>query len=230
MILESDVKKGSRKKISPLISRQDYAYNEIKRMIAEGELSKEERIVERQVSEALGLSRVPVREALLRLNAEGMLVSIPRGGFMVKAYTKQEVIELYQLRDAIESYSAKLAAESGSDEDIQTCVAVHAKLKSMDCNSDYAEYDELFHRSILKACGNVRITEIFNVLHYQHLCLTEPELGYETNASDDFNSIVKTHGKVVQALKDRNGAAAAAAMSEHINQALKGYLMMMKGE
>ncbi|MFI4913063.1 MAG: GntR family transcriptional regulator [Sedimentisphaeraceae bacterium JB056] len=219
MILKSDDKKNE-----TTVTRQDYAYKELKLMIANGIISKEERLVERQVSEALGLSRVPVREALLRLNAEGVLVSLPKGGFMVKRYSDKEIVELYQLRDAVESYSAKLAAEKDSNDDIKVCINIHSKLEKLrGTGLKYSEYDELFHRSILKAGGNDRMTEIFDILHYQHVCFTVKDIGIrsETGSLDE---VIESHSKILEAIKRHDGEAAAAAMSEHINKAMKGYL------
>ncbi|MFI4910069.1 MAG: GntR family transcriptional regulator [Sedimentisphaeraceae bacterium JB056] len=230
MMLKAACKPNNKKRIPPEISRQDYVYNELKQMIADGVISKEERLVERQISEALGLSRVPVREALLRLNAEGVLVSLPKGGFMVKRYTAKEIVELYQLRDAIESYSAKLAAEIGTQEDIQTCIGIHSKLESLrGTEQNYSEYDELFHRAILKAGGNQRMSEIFDILHYQHVCLTIEDMGYGSE-TDFMDEVIESHGCILDAIKRRDGDAAAIAMSEHINKARKGFLNFMEGE
>jgi DNA-binding GntR family transcriptional regulator len=224
MILKQAYIEKTGRKLSPAISRQDYVYDELKRMIAEGVISKEERLVERQISEVLGLSRVPVREALLRLNAEGIIESLPKGGFMVKNYTPKEIIELYQLRDAVESYSAKLAAEKDSNSDIQVCIDIHAKLESLKgTGAKYSEYDELFHRSILKAGGNERMTEIFDILHYQHVCFTVEDIGVRS-VSGSFDEVVESHSKILEAIKRHDGEAAAAAMSEHINKAMQGYL------
>ena len=229
MILRDRVRRAADNKISPLVSRQDYAYDMIKKMIMEGVIEKEERIVERQISEALGLSRVPVREALLRLSAEGVLVSIPKGGFVVRSYTKDEVINLYQLRDAVESYAARLAAMNGKKEDIALCEAMHENIRKVgETQFEYFEYDELFHRSILKASGNNRMTELFDILHYQHICLTGNDLGFKPQ-NNMASEVVRDHGKVLEAIKNREPEAAAAAMSHHINCALNGVLKIIEG-
>src|SRR5215213_9453256 len=82
-------------------------------LVLEGKLKPGERVSELQMVERLGVSRTPVRMALVRLQEEGLLEGIPSGGFAVKAFTEREVFEAIEIRGTLEGLAARLAAERG---------------------------------------------------------------------------------------------------------------------
>ena len=94
------------------------AYEALKRGIVEGRFVPGQRLVEQRLAEGFGVSRTPVREALLRLEAEG-LVSVERNrGAQVRALTEEEVGDLYDVRARLEAYAAELAAERADEHDV----------------------------------------------------------------------------------------------------------------
>src|ERR1700684_2994819 len=82
-------------------------------LILSGRLRPGERISELQAVETTGVSRTPVRMALVRLEEEGLLEAIPSGGFMVKAFTERDIYDAIEVRGALEGLAARLAAERG---------------------------------------------------------------------------------------------------------------------
>ena len=82
-------------------------------LILSGRLRPSERISELQAVETTGVSRTPVRMALVRLEEEGLLEAIPSGGFMVKAFTERDILDSIELRGALEGLAARFAAERG---------------------------------------------------------------------------------------------------------------------
>src|SRR5712672_1689938 len=82
-------------------------------LILSGRLRPGERISELQAVESTGVSRTPVRMALVRLEAEGLLAAIPSGGFMVKAFSERDILDSIELRGTLEGLAARFAAERG---------------------------------------------------------------------------------------------------------------------
>jgi len=85
----------------------------LRELVLRGELRPGERVSELQMVERLGVSRTPVRMALVRLEEEGLLDAIPSGGFAVKAFSEREVLEAIEIRGTLEGLAARLAAERG---------------------------------------------------------------------------------------------------------------------
>src|SRR3712207_9361547 len=85
----------------------------LRELVLRGELNPGERVSELQMVERLGVSRTPVRMALVRLEEEGLLEAIPSGGFAVRAFSEREVFEAIEIRGTLEGLAARLAAERG---------------------------------------------------------------------------------------------------------------------
>ena len=82
----------------------DQVYDQILHAIENGLIAPADRIVQEKLADELMVSRTPVREALLRLQQEGILTAVDRGGFTIRQATPREIIELYQAREAVEGY------------------------------------------------------------------------------------------------------------------------------
>ena len=96
---------------------KDHVYDYISQQILEGNLKPSESINESDISEALSVSRTPVREALIQLSCEGMLENVPRKGFILKGTTEKEAAELYQIIGALDALSATLSYDVLSEND-----------------------------------------------------------------------------------------------------------------
>jgi DNA-binding GntR family transcriptional regulator len=91
----------------------DFVYRQIFDAVVSGQIPPGERLVQEVLAEEMDVSRTPVREALLRLETEGILEASERGGFLVRSLDLDEVRATYELRAAVEGYSARLVAERG---------------------------------------------------------------------------------------------------------------------
>ncbi|WP_129678146.1 GntR family transcriptional regulator [Candidatus Chloroploca sp. Khr17] len=96
-----------------------HAYQQIRRRILDGELRPSSPLSEHQLAVTLQLSRTPVREALKRLEKEGLVRSIPSRGTFITELTAHDILEIYQVRECLESLAARIAAEQMSPSDIQ---------------------------------------------------------------------------------------------------------------
>jgi DNA-binding GntR family transcriptional regulator len=216
---------------------QERVYARIRDMVLSGELRQGERIVERQLAEKVGSSRVPVREALLRLSSDGLLTSVPRWGYQVRKYDMIDVIELYDLREAIEGQAIRLICERATDEQIEKIVLAHEKMKKYveqlrDGRDDKTgDYDDAFHYAILNASGNSRFVRIFSVFNDEHICLMRGELGLHQLAVDRsklYQEVQEKHQEIVDAIIVRDANRAERVLREHIRDAKRDVEELMR--
>jgi len=143
------------------LSNTQRAYNELKRRILDNEMPAGYQALEQELAELLGMSRTPVREALIRLANEGMVEVRPRHGMRVLPISAQDMREIYDVLTSLESTAAELVARNGlSQERLET---LNGAVRDMDdaLGADdmiaWAEADERFHALLVEYCGNERL-------------------------------------------------------------------------
>jgi DNA-binding GntR family transcriptional regulator len=142
----------------PLMSMVDSAYEQIRRRILDNEWLPGHRALEHEVATELGMSRTPVREALMRLQNEGLVEVIPRHGMRVLPVSATDMQEIYQILTALECMAAELvAARRPSVKELSPLVdatkAMDAALKAEDLDA-WAAADERFHQHLVDLAGN----------------------------------------------------------------------------
>ena len=133
------------------------------------------RATEAEVAGLLGMSRTPVREALLKLQSDGLIEITPRHGITILPIYAHDLREIYELLCSLESTAVELLCKRGLDPDAPLFIALHeinqnmaSALESSDMLA-WAELDGAFHRLMVENCGNSRITKvIFNIWDQQH--------------------------------------------------------------
>jgi DNA-binding GntR family transcriptional regulator len=167
------------------------------------------------LSEELGVSRGPLREAIGRLAAEGLVTVRPRRGAVVRSLSKDEFLELYQVREALEMMAVRLAVPRLAAPEIEELEALIATM------GDHAEKDEVaeffeanmaFHARIVEASGNATLQELYGQLvgrmgRYRMRSLT---------LRGNLQRSVAEHGAILRAAKRGDIDRAAHLMSEHI--------------
>src|SRR3546814_14432266 len=121
------------------------------------------RLDERQLSQVLGVSRTPIREAMSLLEQEGFVRTVPRRGIFVVRKTKAEIIEMIYIWAALESMSARLATQRASDEAIASLRPLFTGFERSRPNEHMAEYSEAtvaFHQATLRPGGSKMIDEL----------------------------------------------------------------------
>jgi DNA-binding GntR family transcriptional regulator len=147
----------------PLVRNASVAATElIREAILDGRLEPGKRLKEEELARELGISRTPVREALLMLQAEGLIMTVPNRGAVVRAHDAEDLQDLYQLRALLEGYAARLAALRISEEEVErlgeSCDRFEA-LESEDVR-ELVKENLLFHNAILAAAGSARLTSM----------------------------------------------------------------------
>lgn len=148
---------------SPPLSMAEGVARYLEEKIIQNELKPKTRLVERNLAESLGVSRISIREAFRILALSGLVKIIPRKGAQVTAITKQEVEEIYTLRIYLVGLAAKLAARNMGPEDMQELKKITKQMGEKSRKNDLKSYFVLhlkFHRLLSQAGGNQRLSEI----------------------------------------------------------------------
>lgn len=144
-------------------SLKDKVYLFLKDEIARGNLKPGERIKEKEIAKQFDISRTPIREALLQLEAEGFVKFLPRRGIIVRELTVKEITDVWQTIGVLEGGAAALAAARMNKRDLSTLEGLTKKMEKALDEEDYDEYNRLnlrFHETFLKKCGNEQLYEI----------------------------------------------------------------------
>jgi DNA-binding GntR family transcriptional regulator len=198
-------------------SFRDLAYAALKRAITAMDIydhAQEIRLDERRLSEGLGVSRTPIREAMTLLEQEGFVRTLPRRGIYVVRKSKREIVEIITVMAALESMAARLVAQSAPDGDI-------AELRRlMDAFHDgtdgerleeYSDANIAFHQAIIRMSGCALLAEMTANLFIHMRAIRKVTIHQDNRAA---RSIVD-HMAIIEALERRDAETAARLAREH---------------
>jgi DNA-binding GntR family transcriptional regulator len=190
----------------------------IREAIVDGRLEPGRRLKEEELARELGISRTPVREALLMLQAEGLVDAIPNRGAMVRVHTTEDLDDLYQLRALLEGYAARRAAARISDEQVEQLRSSCDRFEGLDPDEDLRELvreNLLFHSTILDVAGSARLASM--VRRVIELPLVYKS--YIWYSPDQKRISAHYHRQIVNALAARDSERTELIMKEHIYEA-----------
>jgi DNA-binding GntR family transcriptional regulator len=193
------------------------AYELIREGILSGEYARGERLREEELAVRAGVSRTPVREALRRLDAEGLVGFTPNRGARVTAWSQQELEDLYDVRALLEGHGARLAASRITTEEIDSLSSLADQMESIGGKGRTAA-DELtrlngeFHRSIVRATRNSQLESLVrSMMEVPLIYRTFQRYSPERLQSSSFQ-----HRELIMAMQAANGDWAEAVMRAHI--------------
>jgi DNA-binding GntR family transcriptional regulator len=198
-------------------SLRDQAYVLLKEAIAATDIYSQRqdlRLDERQLTEALGVSRTPVREALTLLEQEGFIRTIPRRGIFIVRKSKREIIEMIQMWAALESMSARLATLHASDQEIGKLRHLFDEFKNSPPSEHIGEYSDAniaFHQMIIRLGGSALIAAATENLFIHVRAIRKATISQNDRAS---RSIVD-HLKIIEALERRDTEQAEQLTRQH---------------
>ncbi|MBB6143643.1 DNA-binding GntR family transcriptional regulator [Silvibacterium bohemicum] len=187
------------------------AYDSIKRYIMEGDLDEDARLTEEFLSNRLGISKSPVREALNSLQAEGLIRIEPRRGAFLRRFSAKEIKDLYGLREELEAYAVGVADLTPQlIAELHTSIEHTRSLVKAKNRIGHIEEDTHFHQTIAKASGNAELCRVLSNIHNQiWLCRCK---SYSLSSS----TAVQAHLKILEAFQKNDRAAAQSHMRMHI--------------
>ncbi|UUV07863.1 GntR family transcriptional regulator [Ruegeria sp. YS9] len=180
--------------------------------IREGALLPGDRLREIDLSNRLGVSRTPVREAIRQLEADGLVTHVPRQGATVRSLSYAEVMELYEMRAVLEGTAARLAARAASDIELDELEVLNDQLAQAGTGPEAARINRVFHATLLDVAKNRFLAKSMLSLQKALLILGPSQLLDNERA----DAAVAEHRRIMAALKSRDSAAAEMEMRTHI--------------
>ncbi|TNM71125.1 GntR family transcriptional regulator [Deinococcus radiopugnans ATCC 19172] len=210
--------KGGFPLLQPIASARvvDVVRDQLRSAILAGELAPGSRLSVPELARQLGVSRSPVREAVLLLVGEGLAVEQSRRGVEVARLELSDVLELYELRIALESVAARSAAErmSGSDLAALRGVLDAQGAAAVGDASSFRELDLRFHEIVTQTCGNARLARHAAMLAREMRLARPLMVGEPWHLRQSHEE----HRTIERALRQRDGPAAENAMREHLSR------------
>jgi DNA-binding GntR family transcriptional regulator len=200
------------------VPRAEQAYQEIRRAIRQRRFRAGDRLRENDLAELLGLSRTPVREALSRLQAEGLAAENSQRGFTIIEFDHAMVAELYTMREVLEGTAARLAARSAAHAEVDLLRELHgqyARLVEGGSGNALAEKNRQFHEALCRCAHNRFLLRMLEPLHDALGLLGESNLADPQRALEN----VSDHAAIVEALARRDETAAESLARAHIRAA-----------
>lgn len=202
---------------------RDVVFNTLRQAILRGELQPGERLMEIQLAQRLGVSRTPVREAIRKLELEGLVLMIPRRGAEVAEITRQDLEDVLEVRAALEELAVKDACEHITDEQLQDLKKAANEFKRSLEGTDLvacAEADIHFHEIIYAATNNKRLVQMLNNLREQMYRYRMENLKVKRT----YRTLVEEHDAIRRALKKHDKERAGAAINVHIENQRRSIL------
>ena len=202
---------------------RDVVFNTLRQAILRGELQPGERLMEIQLAQRLGVSRTPVREAIRKLELEGLVLMIPRRGAEVAEITRQDLEDVLEVRAALEELAVKDACEHITDEQLQDLKKAANVFKRSLEGTDLvacAEADIHFHEIIYAATNNKRLVQMLNNLREQMYRYRMENLKDKRT----YRTLVEEHDAIRRALKKHDKEKAGAAINVHIENQRRSIL------
>lgn len=216
-------------KINEYLPLRDIVFQTLRKAILSGELEPGERLMEIQLGEKLGVSRTPIREAIRKLELEGLVVMVPRKGAQVAQFTEKDIQDVLEVREALESLAAKIACKRMDDRSF-------LKLQLAITEYDYAardkdietmiEKDVEFHETIFNATQNDKLIQLFNNLKEQ---VHRYRVAYLKNTGES-ELVHSEHLELLEALKKRDEVLAQSIASKHIQTQCLSIMRFIKNK
>ncbi|MBR2038354.1 MAG: GntR family transcriptional regulator [Lachnospiraceae bacterium] len=199
---------------------RDVVFNTLRQAILTGELKPGERLMEIHLANKLGVSRTPIREAIRKLELEGLVTMIPRRGAEVAQITGKSLQDVLEVRRSLDALCAELACERISDGEIAALEAACKEFEEATYTRDarvIAAADVALHDIIIKATNNNRLVQLVNNL-------AEQMYRYRFEYIKDYSMhgrLVEEHRVIFEAIRKKDKVTAAAAAVTHIDNQME---------
>ncbi len=204
---------------------QEEAYQYLLHAIRMGVMRPGARLVPEEIASAVGMSRMPVREALGRLATEGLIVMRPNRGAVVRALTEHEVLEVFEMRAVLEGLAASMAATRANASDFQDLEQLLVRMQqSASSTSAWITVHRQFHERLCAISDAPRLMQQISALH----AVVEPlmRLWLENGSSSSY--LQDRHEDILTALKAGDPDAMESMVRAHVRRTVAGIVSAMK--
>jgi DNA-binding GntR family transcriptional regulator len=188
----------------------------LRKAILSGELAEGTPLPEAQTSQKLDVSRVPVREALVELERQGLVAFDRNGRACVRAFDASDIQEILSLRAALQTMAARLAAARFTDQDRSRLEDILSRAEGTHELTPFSALDAAFHDEVVAIAGNSRLLRVWNDLRAQmELWLSRLHRERESTRHDVREATLRSHREMLEVLATRRPEAAGALMERH---------------
>ena len=216
-------------KMDEFLPRRDVVFNTLRQAILTGELKPGERLMEIHLANRLGVSRTPIREAIRKLELEGLVTMIPRRGAEVAQITEKSMNDVLEVRRALDALCVELACDRITKEELeslkQACDNFELAVKTKDVKK-IAQADVALHDIIVQATGNSRLIQLVNNLSEQ---MYRYRFEYIKDISQH-ERLVEEHRIIYQGIVDQDKETASLAAKLHIDNQKKAIIRQIRLE
>ena len=208
---------------------RDVVFNTLRKAILTGELKPGERLLEIQLANQLGVSRTPIREAIRKLELEGLVIMMPRRGAEVAQITEKDLRDVLEVRRALDALCAELACDRITEEEKQKLKDACDEFEKATATGDattIATADVALHDIIVEVTGNRRLIQLINNLSEQMYRYRFEYIKDE----NQHNNLVEEHRMIYESIVrgDKEGAAKAAKL--HIDNQESSIIKQLRAE
>ncbi len=215
--------------MSEFLPLRDVVFNTLRQAILRGELKPGERLMEIHLADKLGVSRTPIREAIRKLELEGLVTMIPRRGAEVAQITEKSLRDVLEVRRDLDAFSCVLACERITQAELEELRVACEEFAEATRNSDVAliaKADVKVHDIIVRATGNDRLKEVINNLSEQ---MYRYRFEYIKDTSK-YEALVEEHRMIYESIVKKDQKAAAENARLHIDNQEKSILKLLRNE
>lgn len=188
-------------------------YRILREAIIKGQLQPGERLIQDELAKSLGVSRMPIREAVKQLAAEGYVTLEPHKGAVVKQFSRHELEEIYFLRAKFEPLAASESLKHAPENLVEQLETLNNQMKHATDTNHYIELNIAFHHLLIKDCPWEKLSTIIHNL-WTGFPQQTPHL-----LADQVKTSINEHEEMIQALKNHNRALACEILEKHITRA-----------
>lgn len=216
-------------KMDEFLPLRDVVFNTLRQAILTGELKPGERLMEIHLANRLGVSRTPIREAIRKLELEGLVTMMPRRGAEVAQITEKSMNDVLEVRRAMDALCAELACERITEEELEQLAEACEEFEKATATGDVkliAQTDVALHDIIMQATGNKRLVQLINNL-------SEQMYRYRFEYIKDFSQherLVEEHRDIYESLLHRDKEKASQAAKTHIDNQRKAIIAQIRLE
>ncbi|HJA43454.1 MAG TPA: GntR family transcriptional regulator [Candidatus Dorea stercoravium] len=202
---------------------RDVVFNTLRQAILRGELKPGERLMEIQLANKLGVSRTPIREAIRKLELEGLVLMIPRKGAEVAEITEKSLRDVLEVRRALEELAVELVCEKITEEQIQDLKDAAEEFKESLESGDItriAEADVKFHDVIYMATDNQKLIQLLNNLREQMYRYRVEYL----KRSDFHQQLIDEHEEIIETIESGQKDRAVQVVCQHVDNQVEAVM------
>lgn len=210
-------------KVENIQSVSDIVYSNLRNMIFSQDLKNGDRLIESNIAEEMNVSRTPVREAIKKLEAEGLLEYKPRRGAIVKGISREDIIEIYSIRKAIEVLAVEYSVDNITSEELENLRELSNRSKKHAEAGETELFNKVlkeFNQLLIETSRKPRLIRLIDI----HLDYLERFRLANRGQINRRKEAIEEHDEIIEAISKKDKEEARNAVINHLNNAQKAYL------